>query len=195
MSLRRKVMTGVIWAAVLTTGRQAIGLLTFTIMAVILGPHPYGLVAMGLVILNFVSIVLNEGLLEGLLQRAEIKPVHLDSMFWFVLVTSLLLAACLFFAAEPVARLYGEPALANIQRVLSVVPVAIAAAAVPEALIRRQLQFRTFTVRTIVAEVAGGVVGIGLRCCRVRSMGYRLRPSYAARLQSNRSLGGDPVAP
>jgi O-antigen/teichoic acid export membrane protein len=162
VSLRRKIMTGVIWAAVLTTGRQAIGLLTFTIMAAILGPRPFGLVAMALVILNLVSIVLNQGLLEGLLQRAEIKANHLDSMFWFVLVTSLLLAACLFFTAEPVARLYGEPALANIQRVLSLVPVAIAAAAVPAALVRRELQFRTFTVRTIVAEVAGGVVGIGL---------------------------------
>ena len=61
MSLRRKVVTAAFWAAVMTTGRQAIGLLTFTIMAAILGPHPFGLVAMGLVILNLVSIVLNQG--------------------------------------------------------------------------------------------------------------------------------------
>jgi PST family polysaccharide transporter len=155
-------MTGVFWAAVLTTGRQAIGLLTFTIMAAIIGPRPYGLVAMGLVIVGLASIVLNQGLLEALLQRDEIKAIHLDSMFWFVLVTSLLLAACMVFTAEPVARLYGEPALANIQRALSVVPVGIAAAAVPAALVRRQLQIRTFTARTIVAEIAGGVVGVGL---------------------------------
>jgi O-antigen/teichoic acid export membrane protein len=162
MSLRRKIMTGVLWAATQTATQQAAGLLTFLVMATILGPRPYGLVAMDFVVLGLVSIVLTQGLLEGLLQRAEIRPIHVNSMFWFVLGASTLIAAGMFATAGAVARLYGEPELVAIQRGLSVVPLCIGATAIPAVLIRRELHFRTFAIRSIIAEAAGAITGIGL---------------------------------
>jgi O-antigen/teichoic acid export membrane protein len=162
MSLRRKATIGFLWAVTQTATQQAAGLLTFTIMAGMLGPRPYGLVAMELVILYLVSIVLTQGLLEGLLQRAEIRSIQLDSMFWFVQAASILIALGMFATAGQVARLYGQPELVGIQRGLSLVPICIGAAAVPGVLVRRQLRFRTFAICAMIAEAVGAIVGIGL---------------------------------
>jgi PST family polysaccharide transporter len=162
MSLKRKIMTGLLWTAAQNSSQQVVGLITFSVLAGILGPEPFGLMAMAMVVVTTLTIVVNQGLLEGLLQRAEIEPIHLSSMFWFILTAAILFAAGMLATAGPVARVYGQPDLGGVLQALSPVPIFMAVAAVPAALLRRKLQFRTFVIRTMFCMILGAIVGITL---------------------------------
>lgn len=162
MTLRRKIATGLMWVVGQTSSQQIVGLAVFSVLAAVLGPRAYGLISMAMVVVSAAAIIMHQGLLEGLLQRSRIEPVQLDSMFWFVLGLGLLLTIGIFALAEPVARLYDEPELTWVIRALGTLPLFAASVAVPMALLRRELKFRTFAIRSMIAVVVGAVVGIAM---------------------------------
>ncbi|PAP75959.1 lipopolysaccharide biosynthesis protein [Rubrivirga marina] len=162
MSLRQQAVSGVLWSALEKWGGKLFSLLVFLLLARLLSPEDFGLVALAGVFVTFAQVVVAQGLAEAIIQRDELERGHLETAFWINVATGLAATALTLLLAKPIAAGLGTPALEPILRALSPLFLLNSLNAVQTALMRRDLAFRSLAARTIGANIAGGVVGIGM---------------------------------
>ncbi len=150
------------WAFALTWGQRGITLVFTIMLAAILGPEAFGIVAMALVYLAFVDLVQDQGVATAIVQRTQLDREHLDSAFWINLVWSVALAGVSFLLAGWWARVNDVPELESVIQVLSITLVVYGFAFVQQAYLQRELQFEKLALRANVAALVGGVVGLVL---------------------------------
>ncbi len=157
---RQDVATGLTWTLIGTWGRQGIDLIVFAFLARLLLPEDFGLVALALVFVLLAQLLVDQGMGDALVQRREITPLQVDTAFWVAVATGGLLTVALFLLAWPISGLLGEPDLQPILQVLSLTFVLAAFTTIQIALLRRQLAFRSLSLRALGASAGGGVVGV-----------------------------------
>ena len=162
MNLRAQAVRGLKWQAIEIGGRQLLSLVVFTTLARLLDPSAFGLVAMVGVYLAFVALFIDQGLGTALIQRKDLEPQHLHTAFWFINIAGLVLFALSLALAPWVARLMAEPQLVPLIRWASAALLFGSLASVQSSLFVRDMDFRRPAIRTLLANLAGGGVGIGL---------------------------------
>jgi len=161
-SLGSKIVFGTFWTAVETWGRQAVMFAVFVILVRHLGPEAFGLAALSMVAPVLLAVPVTRGLPEALIQRAEIDPIHFHSVFWLLVVTGAVLSGLIWLFAGVIADIFGQPVLKDLIRWTSLIVVIQSFSGVPIAVLKRQLNFRLFALRTIVGTIAGGSLGVVL---------------------------------
>lgn len=160
MGLKEKAITGVAWSAIENCGRHAITFVVFLVLARLLEPDDFGLVAIAGVFVAFVQVFRDQGFADAIVQRDKLKPEHLNTAFWTNVGVGVFLTVLGIVLAVPVASLLNQPQLAPIIRWLSLTLLFAALSGVQQALFRRQLAFKVLAIRSLVAVVAGGVAGV-----------------------------------
>lgn len=160
MQLQRAAARGLLWTIVEYGGAEGLTFAVFLVLARMVGPAEFGLVSLALVSVTFVQSILDRGIGEAVIQRAELDDVFSSTAFWCNLAFGALAALLLLGLSEPLALLFREPGLAAILRVLAILPVATALIGIHAALLRRRLQFTDFAKRAAIATAGGGAVGI-----------------------------------
>lgn len=158
----RQIVNGAAWAAVETWGRQIAMFGVFVILARHLGPEAFGLAALAMVVPNILAAPVTRGLPDAIVQRTEIDPIHLDSAFCLLAATGALISALIWISASGIAAMFGQPELEGLIKWTSAIVVIQAFGAVPAAILKRQLHFRLFAVRTLTGSVVGGALGLGM---------------------------------
>lgn len=160
--MQRQLARGLTWTIIQTWGGQLLSLLVFVILARLVRPDDFGLIALAAVFVSLAQLVVDQGLGDALVQRREIGREHVDTAFWVAILTGSAITVAGLLLAEPIALVLGEPDLAPVLRVLSITFVLSAFSSIPIALLTRQLAFRLLAIRTLLSIVGGGVVGIAL---------------------------------
>lgn len=153
--------SAILWSYALKIGRFGITAVVSLVLARMVGPRAYGVVALALTFIVIVQAFQN-GLSTALIQRTNLTDAHIDAGFWVVAVSGAGLGI-LAAAASPIwANLMDLPELTWV--CLALVPTVVfqALMVVPEAILRRSHNLRPVAVRTLVASIVGGAVGIGL---------------------------------
>ncbi len=156
----------------------------FLVLARLLTPEDFGIVAAAMVVISFGQAIADAGLGKTLVQRRDALEASADVAFWLALAVSLLLGTVLVVVAPRIASFFDDARIASVVRILALqVPLA-GLAAVPIALLQRNLAFRElFWVRLLTsglpalasipmalagagywALVAGAVAGQALQC-------------------------------
>ena len=161
-SFSKRIAIGAIWTTADTWGRQAANFAVFTLLAWLLGPSAYGIMGLALVVPTILSAPVTRGLPEAIVQRVEIDPLHLDSAFWLLAGAGLVLAASTMALARPIALVFGEPELAALIGATSLMILFNAIGAIPGAVLKRELNFRLFAIRSLISTSVGGAIGIGM---------------------------------
>ena len=159
-SLRVRLVHGALWSTLENGINHALNLLIFLILARLLTSVEYGIVGMAMVAVAFAKILVSEDLADGLIQIATLRRQHLDTMFSMALLVSCVLAAGLLFLANSIADFYKQASVASFVVVLASVPILDALSVVPKALVRREMKFRVFAIRGLIATSISGAVGI-----------------------------------
>lgn len=161
MSLRRQAARGVFWTAAGNWGYQLSTLVVFSVLANLLTPQAFGLVALASVFVALMKLVEEQGLADALVQRANLEPEHLDTAFWISVGLSVVLALALTVGSSLIAGLVNEPDVAPILAWLSLSLVISGFSSVQRAILTRELRFASLTVRTLSSVIIGGIVGVG----------------------------------
>jgi PST family polysaccharide transporter len=161
-TLRERTVSGLLWSAASQTGRQAVLLASSVVLARLLTPHDFGLVATVLVFVNFAVVVAEQGFGAALIQREKIEERHLSTIWWLSLGVGAAMTGVFLAAAPLVGRAYGEPALVPLTRLIAFVFALNSLGMVQTTLLTRELAFKTLAK----AEVAGAWVGAlaGVAC-------------------------------
>ncbi|MEC4805647.1 MAG: lipopolysaccharide biosynthesis protein [Jaaginema sp. PMC 1079.18] len=160
MSIKQKAIKGVIWSVVQNWGSQAGSLIVFLILARLLTPEAFGLVALANVFLAFMEIFIEQGFTQALIQRHNLDAEHLDTAFWSNLFCGILLTVVGVILAEAIASFFDQLQLAPILRCFSFLFFIKSISHVHQALLTRELAFKVMAVRTLVAILVGGLVGV-----------------------------------
>lgn len=105
---------GAMWALLQNGARHGINFLVFLLLARLLAPEGFGLVAMASAVVLFVNAFVEQGLGEAIVQRAELTERHLYAAFWANLGVGTTLALIMLAVAHPLANAFGSPDLAAV---------------------------------------------------------------------------------
>ena len=161
-SLTGRVSRGLTWTLVETASQQGLNLLVFLILARLLSPTAFGVVALASVFVAFAQIFIVQGLGFALIQRHDLEASHVDSAFWASIAISVFLTLVMSAIAGPVAALLNEPDLGPILQLLSLTFILFGLSSVQIALLRRTIAVRELAVRAVLAVSGGGIVGVAL---------------------------------
>ncbi len=149
---------------VVTLSGQAVkfllDLLSTVALARLLRPQDFGLLAMVTSIIAFAHFFKDLGLSAATVQRTQVTHAQVSFLFWVNVSLGFVVALVVLALAPVIAWFYHEPRLFGITLVLSLNFISSGLAAQHSALLRRQMQFRTLTVRSLVAMACGIATGI-----------------------------------
>jgi len=166
--VKSKLTSASIWSLISAGSTQISTFIIFIILARLLGPPDFGIVAFAAIFIDLSRGVMLGGIPEALIQRPEWKDDLAQTAFWinvfaslaFVLLISIVCAAIIKFELGFITPL--------VVTALSATLVIDALRAVHEARLRREFRYRALATRAVVATILGGVVGVG---CALAGMG------------------------
>lgn len=161
MPAKDDVVSGIKWTSVSTFGRRILALLANIILARLLAPADFGLVAMAAVVLGFIDIFKDLGTGSALIQRKDVSEGLLSSIFWFNVGFGLFATAAAILCAPLIAYLYKEPRVIPILIGMSVSFLMSAVTIVHNCLLQRQMAFVTLAKIEVASAVVSYIVGIG----------------------------------
>ncbi len=160
MSIKQEMVSGVFWVAVQKYTGVVVQLLVSAILARLLLPENFGVIAVSSVIITFFSIFTDMGIGTAIVQNKTLTRDDLNSIFSFTLYTGIALSAIFFVCSYPIAGFYGNRQLVSICQLLSVNLLFASWNLVPNALILKAKRFKFIAVRTFSLQVACGVVSV-----------------------------------
>src|SRR6266853_761895 len=119
MSLRGSAISGVKWSSISHFGRRGLSLLTTIILARLLAPADFGLVAMAAVVIGFIELFQDLGTATAVIQRKNPSQALLASMFWLNAGFGFGAMLVLYLASPLAGAFYREPQVIRIMQVLS----------------------------------------------------------------------------
>ena len=153
-------MSGVLWSGVQKWGARVFGSVVFFLLARLLSPEDFGLIALASVFIAFAEVILTGGFTQAIVQREALEPEHPDSAFWTSLGLGVALTSFGVLAAPLLASAFSEPTLAPVVRWLSLGFVLNGLSGVQDALLRRDFAYKALAFRHLLGLVMGGVVGV-----------------------------------
>ena len=139
------------------------------VLARLLDPEDFGLVAMVTAIAGVFSVLKDAGLSAATVQRDTISNDQMSTLFWVNMLVGLTLAFLLIASAPIIVTLYHEPRLFWVTVALAVDFVFAGAMAQHSALLQRQMRFDTIALIDIIALLAGMIVAVAMA---VGGLGY-----------------------
>ncbi len=137
-----KVVSGFAWEGSTKLIIQSLTWVTTILVARVLSPEDYGIVAISGVFTGLLFLVTDMGFMSSLINMKEVEKEDYDSVFWLNLLLSLVLFTLLFYMAPIIARTYGSDILADVIRVSALVLPLRSLKIVPLAIAMRRMDFK-----------------------------------------------------
>jgi O-antigen/teichoic acid export membrane protein len=160
--LSRLTRQGVGWSCGLLIARYALSMGCTAVLARLLSPGDYGLLAMVATITVMAQAVSDFGLSWATVQREQIERNQIDALFFMNCTFGLLLTLLCMFAAPYVAKFYHHSELTRIVIASSGSLFLSAAAVQPAALLRRQMKLKELSVSALWALLVSAAVAVAL---------------------------------
>jgi O-antigen/teichoic acid export membrane protein len=162
MTLKAKTIRNIGWSASSQIARTLLQILISAILARVLMPSDFGLIAMVVVFSNFVAILSDFGLTSAIVQKKEISDEALSSTFWISVGLGALLTIALAASAPLIAAFYSEPRLTALVVFLSATFFIASFGYVQNALLQKSMNFKALAVIGICSVGISGSVSIFL---------------------------------
>lgn len=153
---------GTLWKIVERFTARGISLVISVVLARLLTPDDYGLIALTTVFTNLSEILIDAGFSTALIRKDKVDEGDYACVFAISAGISALLYAVLFFAAPFVSVYYNKPELTAILRVMSLVLFIQAFASTRNAYVNRNMQFKLLMQCNTAAAVVSGLIGIAM---------------------------------
>lgn len=159
MSVAKAASAGA-WSALDIVLRQGVQFVVAVILARLLTPEDFGLMAL-LAFFSSLSIVFVQGGLSlALVQRTQTSHEQENAVFWSNLLAGLFFGLVLIAIAPAVARFYGYPQMNPLMFVVAAQVVLSSLGAVQSSLLNRTLRFDQLTKTGIISSLTSGAAGV-----------------------------------
>jgi O-antigen/teichoic acid export membrane protein len=133
---------------------------TLMVLARVLTPNDFGLMAMVATFTGIVNLLRDFGLSNAMVQRPVVTPDLLSTLFWANLLIGLLCATLIAAASPVLVSFYGEPRLHGIAIALAAGFLINAAGVQHVATLERQMRFDRLALNELTSVAISGIVAI-----------------------------------
>lgn len=157
-----KVANSVIWSGIERLSVQGIQFVLTIILARLVLPSDYGLIALLTVFLVMAQVFVDSGFTMALIQKQNPTEKDFSTAFYFNIVVGTIIYLLLYFLAKYIALFFQEPQLELIAKVVFLNIIISSFAVVQRAKLTLALNFKLQTVASLFAVVVSGVCGVYL---------------------------------
>ena len=150
-----------IWSFLEQGGSKAIALVVQIVLARLLAPEAFGLLAIMLVLVDVAYAIAQSGLGAALIQRKDADDLSCTTAFWLSLALAIVLYAMIFAAAPVIAVFYGMPDLAPCLQVIALAVPFHAVNSIQRSILQKNMDFKSIFVSNTAAVAISGVAGVG----------------------------------
>ncbi|MGJ7920811.1 lipopolysaccharide biosynthesis protein [Neobacillus sp. LXY-4] len=159
-STRNSIFGGIVWRFLERIGAQGVSLIVSIILARLLSPNDYGMVALVTVFTNFAMIFVVYGFGSALIQKKDSDVVDFSTIFYFNIATGIILYFILFFTAPYIEAFYNVDGLSLIVRIMALSVIISSINNVQQSYVSKTMQYRLFFYSTLVGTLVSAIVGI-----------------------------------
>lgn len=160
MSLKRKAIQGVLWTLGQQAGVQSINFIVQIVLARLLMPEAFGLIAMLHVLMAIGTALMDSGMTSSLIRTKDADQSDYSTVFFINLLSSITIYVTLFFSAPFVASFFNQPLLSQVIKVYTLSFVIQALVGVQAAKLTKEMNFKLQMYMQIPATICGGGVGV-----------------------------------
>ena len=168
-SLKKEITSGVFYIAISRYSGIILNIFISAILARLVPPSDFGLIAIVNVVMTFFYILSDIGLSPAIVQKKELTKYDLDHIFSFTFYMGLVLTIVFFICAWPLAYLYNEPQVVSVAQLMSIVLLFNCIKIVPIALLTKakRFKFQSFTGLSVgfftsIISVSAAYMGFGV---------------------------------
>lgn len=177
---KQSIFTNFIWKFAERCGSQVISFIVSIILARLLMPSDYGMVALVMVFLTILQVFADSGFGSALIQKKGADDLDFSSVFYVNVTIGLLLYGIMWAAAPAIAQFYGMADLVPLVRVMSLVLLINALRNVQQAYVSKHMVFKRFFYATLSGSIVSAIVGIAMAY-----MGFGVWALVAQQLTNN----------
>lgn len=152
-----RTRSAVIWSSFDVLLRQGLTFVITVILARMVTPEEFGTIGLLVLFAGVASVFVDSGFSSALIQRQEITHADESTVFWFNLMSGIVIGALLWFSAPWIADFYEVPVLVPLVGVLAFNIMVSASGAIHSTLLTRRLSFK---VQLKISGIATGVAGV-----------------------------------
>ena len=147
---RSSVFYSIIWKFLERCSVQFVSFIVSIVLARILCPEEFGLVALVLVFVNISNVIVEGGLNTALIQKKDADKLDFSTIFYTSIILAFVLYVLLFFSAQFIAAFYNKPVLLPVVRVLGLSLFFYAINSVQKAYLSKKLLFKKLREKHIL---------------------------------------------
>ena len=164
-NIKHQLFSGVFYTALAKYSGIIISLVVAGILARLLSPDDFGVVAIATVIIAFFNLFTDMGISPAIVQHKSLTKEELSDIFSFTVWTGIGISILFFAASWLIADYYESRILRTLCQLLSVNLFFASANIVPGALFYRNKEFKFIAVRSFIIQIAGGAGAITAALC------------------------------
>lgn len=175
-SFRKKSVFALKWAFISQIVNQLLQFVSAIILARILAPEDFGIVAIVGVFTSFALILNDFGFSNAIIQKKELSKKEIDTVFWFNIFIGLTLFLLFYFILNIIiADFFNDSRLIKVTKIISFVFIINALSAMPGTLLIKDLKFKENGIILIIAFIISTIITIilALKGYAYLSLAYR----------------------
>ena len=163
-NIKNQLLSGVFYTALAKYSGIVISLVVAGILARLLSPDDFGIVAVATVIIAFFSLLTDMGVSPAIVQHKSLTKDELSNIFSFTVWTGIGISILFFAASWMIADYYESEILRTLCQLLSVNLFFASATIVPGALFYRNKEFKFIAIRSFVIQISAGAAVTAALC-------------------------------
>ncbi|HHQ4319023.1 TPA: lipopolysaccharide biosynthesis protein [Clostridium perfringens] len=161
-NIKHQVINSLIWKLMERGGVQGIQFILQLILARLLTPDDYGIIAIIAIFITIANVFVQSGFNTALIQNKETDEKDFSSVFYLSMLVALVLYIVLFFVSPAISRFYGVPELTKVIRVLSITLFLGAYNSIQNAVISKTMKFKKLFFSSSISVILSGSIGVVL---------------------------------
>ncbi|MDD4514747.1 lipopolysaccharide biosynthesis protein [Massilibacteroides sp.] len=157
---KKEILSGILYTGISKYSGIILTLIISGILARLLHPEDFGIVAIATVIITFFSIFSDLGISPAIVQNKSLTEDDLASLFSFTVWLGLFLSFLFLLAAPFIAAYYNSPVLSVLCGLLTVNLFFNTVNLVPNALLYKNKEFKYIAIRSFSIQLATGLLAI-----------------------------------
>lgn len=156
------IIQSLIWKYFERTGTQFVQFIVQIILARLLLPADFGVIALLTVFVNLAQVFVQSGFNTALIQAKNPDDRDFSSVFYLSLGVAGILYVVLFISAPAISAFYNMPSLTRVLRVLSLILFFGAVNSIQNAVVSREFKFKQLFFSSLGAILLSGTIGVYL---------------------------------
>jgi len=160
VNLKQKTVRAILWASSAKIISQAFSWIVTIILARLLLPSDFGIIAMAWLYIAFLDLITELGVGAAIIQKKDLDSLDLHTCFWFSLFMGVFFYLPTYMVAPAIATFFKQIELTNIIRLLGLIFIIASIKTIPYNLLTKELDFNKRSIAEVLSIISGGVLSV-----------------------------------